>query len=153
MQQCLVPIGLLTSDAVKCHIKFTHDKSTPAMWPFIKFLWPLVIISESLSINTTECKRYWNRIFTYSMSVCLSVWKVYCGKMADWIWIPFQVVSGVSRGILVVIVEEEGAVFKAYVGHPIVNNGDFVAYLCEHAWTDWAVVWGGEWSRSMHMDL
>jgi len=31
--------------------------------------------------------------------VCLSVRKVYCGKMADWIRIPFGVVSGVGRGI------------------------------------------------------
>jgi len=32
-------------------------------------------------------------------SVCVLVQKVYCGKMADWIWIPFRVVSGVSRGM------------------------------------------------------
>jgi len=31
------------------------------------------------------------------LSVCLSVWKVYCGKTADWIWMPFRVVSGVGR--------------------------------------------------------
>ena len=32
-------------------------------------------------------------------SVCLFVRRVYCGKTADWIWIPFGVVSGVNRGI------------------------------------------------------
>ena len=31
-------------------------------------------------------------------SVCLSVCKVYCGKTADWIRMPFGVVSGVGRG-------------------------------------------------------
>jgi len=32
-------------------------------------------------------------------SVGQSVRKVYCGKTADWIWMPFAVVSGVSRGM------------------------------------------------------
>ena len=34
-----------------------------------------------------------------SLSVCLSVRKVYCGKMAERIRMPFQVVSGVGRGM------------------------------------------------------
>jgi len=55
------------------------------------------IISASLSINTTEHKQYWNRTFAYPM--CRSVWKVYCGKMADWIRMPFGVVSGIHWGI------------------------------------------------------
>jgi len=35
------------------------------------------------------------------LSVCLSVcvWKVYCGKTADWIRMPFRVVSGVRLGM------------------------------------------------------
>jgi len=48
------------------------------------------------------------------VSVCLSVRKVYCGKTAEWIWMPFRVMSGVGRvvGVLdgVVIVEGQGAV-------------------------------------------
>jgi len=40
---------------------------------------------------------------------------VYCGKTAEWIWMPFGTVSGVGRGIGVldgvVIVEAEGAVW------------------------------------------
>jgi len=35
-------------------------------------------------------------------SVGRSVWRVYCGvcgKMADWIWVPFGVVTGVGRGM------------------------------------------------------
>jgi len=35
------------------------------------------------------------------LSVGLSVRKVYCGKTADWIRIPFGVVSGVNRAICV----------------------------------------------------
>ena len=31
------------------------------------------------------------------LSVCRSVWKVYCGKMADWIWMSFGVVNWVGR--------------------------------------------------------
>jgi len=61
-------------------------------------------------------------------SVCLSVRKVYCGKMADWIQMPFGVVSGVSRGTgvlnRVVIIEGEGAVLQVNLGCPIVTNGD-----------------------------
>jgi len=57
--------------------------------------------------------RTW-RIVPYDLSVCLSVWKVYCGKMSDWIHIPFGVVSGVGQGMGVldgvVIVKREGAV-------------------------------------------
>jgi len=63
--------------------------------------------------------------------VCVSVRKVYCGKTADWIQMPFGVVSGVSRGMGVlgemVIVEGEGAVLGVNWRRPIVTNGDFVA--------------------------
>ena len=56
-------------------------------------------------------------------SVCQSVQKVYCGNMADWIWMPFGVVSGVGRGMGVldgvVIVEEKGAVLKVNLGVPL----------------------------------
>jgi len=31
--------------------------------------------------------------------VCRSVRKVYCGKTADWIQMPFGMVSGVGRGM------------------------------------------------------
>jgi len=33
------------------------------------------------------------------VSVCLSVCRVYCGKTADWIWMPFGVVSSVGQGM------------------------------------------------------
>jgi len=68
-----------------------------------------------------------------SRSVCLSVQKVCCGKMAEWIQMPFGMMNGIGRGIGVldgglgvVIVEGEGAVL-VNLGRPIVTNGDFVA--------------------------
>ena len=46
------------------------------------------------------------------LSVCLSAQKVYCGKTADWIRMPFGVVTLVVRGMEtldgVVIVEGKG---------------------------------------------
>jgi len=49
-------------------------------------------------------------------SVCQSVQKVYCGNMADWIWMPFGVVSGVGRGMSVLdeghVPQGEGEVFR-----------------------------------------
>ena len=66
-------------------------------------------------------------------SVILSVCKVYCGKMAEWICMPYGMVSGVSRGMGVldgvVIVEGEGAVLGSNLGHPIVTNGDFATRI------------------------
>jgi len=61
---------------------------------------------------------------------CVSDRKVYCGKMAERIRMPFGAVSGVSRGMGVldgvVIVKGEGAVLRVNLGHPIVTNGAFV---------------------------
>jgi len=37
----------------------------------------------------------------FGMSICTSVCKAYCGKMADWIRMPFGVVSSVSPGMSV----------------------------------------------------
>jgi len=48
------------------------------------------------------------------LSVCLSVRKVYCGKTANWIRMPFGMVIGVGRGMGVldgvVIVEVKGQI-------------------------------------------
>ena len=57
--------------------------------------------------------------------------KVYCGKTADLIRIPFGVVSGVGR-VMCVLDEgcdrqSEGAVLWVNLGHPILTNEDFVA--------------------------
>jgi len=63
------------------------------------------------------------------LSVCRSVQKVYCGKTADWIRMPFEVVSGVGQGLGVldgvVIVEGEGAVFGMNLEHNIVTSRAF----------------------------
>ena len=57
------------------------------------------------------------------LPVCRAVLKVYCGKTADWIRMPFGVVSGVGQGMGgldgVVIVEGEEAVLGVNVGRPV----------------------------------
>jgi len=42
---------------------------------------------------------------------------------------PFGMMSGVGRGMGVVIVEWEGLVFGVNLGHPIVTSGDFATRL------------------------
>jgi len=65
------------------------------------------------------------------LSVSGSVCPVYCGKTADWIWMPFGVVGRYGS-------KEEASrqgwrsphgkgQFGVNVGCPIVTNGDFVA--------------------------
>ena len=62
------------------------------------------------------------------LCVCVSVRKVYCGKTAERIRMPFGMVSGVGRGMGVldgvVIVKKEVAVLGVNfnLGHPIVTN-------------------------------
>jgi len=74
--------------------------------------WNKILFSASITVIITERKRSWNRPVAYlvsvCVSVCLSVHKVYCGKTADWIQMPFGVVSGVDRGMRVEIIEGEG---------------------------------------------
>jgi len=62
--------------------------------------------------------------------ICQSAWWMNCGKMADWIWMPFGVVIGFSRRMGVLNWggdrRRQAAVLGMSVGHPIVTNGDFV---------------------------
>jgi len=69
-------------------------------------LLPFIVISMSLSINRASMRAYltdWLPSPSVGLSVCwlicLSLRKVYCGKMADWIQVLLGVVSGVGRGI------------------------------------------------------
>jgi len=57
-----------------------------------------IIVSASLSIRIAEKSAY---VTEMSSHVCLSAHR-YCGKTADWIQMPFGVVSGVGlgRGVL-----------------------------------------------------
>jgi len=61
-----------------------------------------------------------NLCVSVCLSVCLSVQRVYCGKTAERIRMPFEEVSGVGRGMGVldgvVIVEGEGAVLEGEFG-------------------------------------
>ena len=65
------------------------------------------------------------------LSVSRSVHKVYCGKMADWIWMPFGMVSGVSQGMDVLngggYCRRGRGSFWVNFGCPIITTGDFVA--------------------------
>ena len=70
---------------------------------------------------------------------------------------PFGVVSGVSRGIGVLdrveIMEREGVVLGANVGHPIVTIATLLrccAKLCASMWycgVDVAYQWLSDWTR------
>jgi len=61
-------------------------------------------------------------------SVCLSV---YCGKTAEWIWIPFGAVSWVDQGMGVLNGGGYGGrgmgSFGMNLGRPIVSNGDILS--------------------------
>jgi len=65
----------------------------------------LVIVSASLYISiASEALMLWTcRLARLCVSavctVCPSVQKVYCGKMAERIWMPFEAVSGVGPGM------------------------------------------------------
>ena len=57
-------------------------------------VYDVLVISASLSSVSTTLTGFWPR-----PSVRRSVRKVYCGKTAEWIRMPFAVVSGVGRGM------------------------------------------------------
>jgi len=74
------------------------------------------------------------------LSVCLCVRKLYCGKTAEWIRMPFGEVSGVSRGMGVLDGSgdrrREGAVLGVNLGRPIVTNGAFATQLFSNYFED-----------------
>jgi len=67
------------------------------------------------------------------LSVGLSDRKVYCGKTADWIRMPFGVVSGVSRGMGVLDAGGDRrrgrGSFGGEFGASHCNNGAFATWL------------------------
>jgi len=73
----------------------------------------LVFLAASLTIKRKRLMEIQlSSLPSVGLSVGLSVRKVYCGKTADWIWMPFGMVSGIGRGMGVldgvVIVEGKG---------------------------------------------
>jgi len=74
------------------------------------------------------------------LSVCLAIHKVYCGKTADWIRMPFGVVSGVDREIGVLNggcdSRREGAVLGVNLGCPVVTNKAFATRLFSNYFED-----------------
>jgi len=94
------------------------------------FITIIVIIRVSLSINITSISA--NDVdllpspsvgLCVCQSVSLSVWKVYCGKTANWIRMPFGMVSGVGQRMGVLDAggdnEVEGAVLGLNLGVPL----------------------------------
>ena len=64
------------------------------------------------------------------VSVGLSVLEVYCGKTAEWIRMPLEMVNGAGRGVGVSMGGDRRrgrGSFGVNFGRPIVTNGDFVA--------------------------
>ena len=86
------------------------------------------IISALLSIGIASGALMLRNICLDHLPVCLSVRKVHCGKMADWIRMPFGAVSGVGWGMGVLDEggdrRREWAVLGVNLGRAI---GDFVA--------------------------
>jgi len=77
------------------------------------------------------------------------------GKTADWIRMPFGVVSGVGLGMGELDFNGDrrrgrGSLGEVNLRRPIMTNGDFVASLCGSAYSDRAVVWRGEWDGPRH---
>ena len=74
--------------------------------------------------------------------------------MADWIGMPFGVVSGVGLGMGVLDFGGDRRRRTGSLGvnlrRPIVANGEFVASSCGSAYSDRAVVWRGEWGGPRH---
>jgi len=95
----------------------------------------MVKMSALLSINIASVSALLTDLSprpSVSLCVLLSVWKVYCGKTADCICMPFGVVSGVGREMGVLDEggdhqRQGGVSFVGEFGCPIVTNGDFVA--------------------------
>ena len=83
------------------------------------------------SLLSSERKRLMLRnIRLDHLTMCLSVHKVYCGKMADRIRMPFRVVSGVGRGIGVLDgggdrQRGRGSFGGVNLGYPILTNETF----------------------------
>ena len=106
--------------------------------PSTKFTASYECIISLVAIQSMERKCVFLQVCRLShlsvcLSVCLCVRKVYCGKTADWIRMPFGVLSGVGRGKGVLIGSGDRGrrrvSFEVNVGHPIVTNGNFVAQL------------------------
>jgi len=60
--------------------------------------WYFNVVSTSLSISIASESAHGTEN-SPGPSVCRSVRNVYCGETANWIWMPFGMVSGVDRSM------------------------------------------------------
>jgi len=77
-----------------CYLE-VHQQTDRAILPQCKK--PKIEIISRVDVSILARKRV--GLSPRHLSVCASVRKVYCGKTADWIKMPFGVVSGVGRGM------------------------------------------------------
>jgi len=77
-----------------------------------------VLLARRLSTLFTDLSPIPSAGLSVCLSVCVSVWKVYCDKTANWICVLFGVVSGVVRVMDVLDGVQVGgdALFPNYVG-------------------------------------
>ena len=91
-----------------------------AMWRMRRAVWKCSLAITSIPTTSAYAAPYTATIISALLSepkhsrcgpfaypsvgrcVCVSVQKVYCGKTADWIWMLFEMVSGVGRGMGVI---------------------------------------------------
>jgi len=80
---------------------FTVDVSKTIPFQILSLLTFAISLVRRFLINIIQRKCSLNRVLAYPIcqSVCLSDRKVYCGKTADWIRMPFGVFSGIGRGM------------------------------------------------------
>jgi len=63
----------------------------------LSFFYCLALLAASLSISIIERKRVLVQACRLAHLFVCRFWRVYCGKTAGWIWMPFGVVSGVGQ--------------------------------------------------------
>ena len=73
----------------------THPSKTGLDIIIVVVVVVVVVVSASLSIRIAEQSTY---VTDHVIHPCLSTHQ-YCGKTADWIWMPFGVLSGIGRGV------------------------------------------------------
>jgi len=93
-----------TGTKLHCLVTKAYRCEQLAQGCYLTVRWP------GLEPATTESPAQCSSCLSIDLSIYQSVRKVYCGKMADWIRVPFGMLTGVGQGMGVLIVKREGAV-------------------------------------------
>jgi len=96
----------------------------------------LIIASLSISISSGALMSRTCRL----VHMCVCVWKVYCGKTADWIRMPFGLVSGIGLGMDILDFGGDSrrgrGSLGVNLGRPIVTSGSFATRSSQVAFED-----------------